>query len=317
MIRFLVSIVAISSFLISYSQTGSSEFVKVNLPSKKAANQQSIPAQSAATLSDVDMDIKQVAQPSTNKYALIIGNEDYSSFQNGLDKEADVDFARNDAKTFKEYAVKLLGVPEENVVLLLDAKLVEMRRAFDKMENIIKSLDGQADVIFYYAGHGLPDEATKEAYIMPVDVTGADIKYAIKTQDLYDKLTKYPAKRISVFLDACFSGGGRNQGLVSARAAKIKPRDNLVDQGNLFVLTAASESQTALPYKEKGHGLFTYYLLKILKTTSGDVCYEEMASYVQKQTTINSVMINSKEQNPQTNVSPYVAETWKSWKINK
>jgi uncharacterized caspase-like protein len=299
------------------AQTGESEYVKVNLPSKKANTNQSIPAQSIATVSDVDMGVTASSKTQANRYALIIGNEDYSSFQKGLDKEADVDFARNDAKTFSEYAVKLLGVPEENIVLLLDAKLIEMRRALDKIENIIKSLDGQAEVIFYYAGHGLPEEASKEAYIMPVDVSGADIQYAIKTQELYDKLTKYPAKRVSVFLDACFSGGGRNQGLVSARAAKIKPKNNLVNQGNLFVLSAANETQTALPYKEKGHGLYTYYLLKILKTTQGDISYEEMAAYVQKQTTINSVMVNSKEQNPQTIVSPYIESSWKTWKVNE
>ncbi len=298
-------------------KTGESEYVKVNLPPKKATSGQASLAYATATVSDVDMDIPRVAKPNVDRYALIIGNQDYSSFQKGIDKEADVEFAQNDASVFKEYATKILGVPDENAVLLINAKLVEMRSAIDKFNNIIKNLDGQAEVYVYYAGHGLPEEATKEAYIMPVDVSGADIKYAIKTQELYDKLTEYPSKKVVVFLDACFSGGGRKQGLVSARAAKIKPKNNEVKQGNLLVLTATSESQTALPYEEKGHGMFTYYLLKALKTSQGDMSLEELSNYVRKQTTLNSVMINSKEQNPQTIVSPYIENTWKNWKINE
>jgi len=42
-------------------------------------------------------------------FALIIGNEDYSSFQqNGLGSEVNVAYAANDARIFKEYAAKTL-----------------------------------------------------------------------------------------------------------------------------------------------------------------------------------------------------------------
>lgn len=299
-----------------YAQSNESEFVKINLPTKQKKESKSLPASSASIISDVDMDIPITDNIYPNRYALIIGNEDYSSFQQGLESEADVEFAMNDAKSFAEYSEKILGVPEENIILLLNAKLVEMQRAIDNIQRITKNLKGEAEIMFYYAGHGLPDEQTKEPYIMPVDVSGADIKYAIRLEDVYKRLTTYPSKKVTVFLDACFSGGGRNQGLVSARGIKVKPKDKTVSEGNLLVFSASSGNQTALPHKEQGHGLFTYYLLKILKLTSGELNYEDLSNYVVKQTTINSVMINSKEQNPQINTSPDIAGEWQGWELN-
>ena len=63
-------------------------------------------------------------------------------------------------------------------------------------------------------------------------------------------------------MDACFSGSRRENGMiVSARGVAIKPKKDIVT-GNVVVFSAADGSETAYPYKEKGHGLFTYFLLK-------------------------------------------------------
>ncbi len=296
------------------AQQGESEFVRISLPSKQATSSSTDVVKMAGLASDVDMDIPETGLVNPNRFALIIGNEDYSSFQLGLESEADVEFAMNDAKAFKIYANKVMGIPEENIILLLNATQMKMNIAIDKMVDIAKSMDGEAEIFFYYAGHGLPHEQTKEPYIIPVDVGGSNIEYAIKLNDLYEKLNKYPSKRVTVFLDACFSGGGRNQGLVSARAVKIKPKENDFS-GRMVVLSASSGNQTSLPYKEKQHGMFTYYLLKILQQTEGDITYDDLSGYVTKQTTLKSVMVNSKEQNPQVAASPDIVHEWKSWNV--
>lgn len=262
--------------------------------------------------SDIDINIPVIAKPNPDRFALIIGNEDYSSKQKEINTEANVEFARNDATIFKEHAIKVLGIPEENITFLLDATLGEMSQAIDKMSKIIKVTEGTAEVFVYYAGHGLPDENTKEAYLIPVDVNGTNMNYAINLNNLYSKLTEFPSKRVTIFLDACFSGGARNQGLLSARGVKVKPKEGTL-KGNLVVFTASSGEQSSLPYKAKNHGLFTYFLLKKLQDSKGDITYKELSEYLNKSVKLNSILINDKEQLPQTNISTEIQNQWMNW----
>ncbi|MFC2150961.1 caspase domain-containing protein [Bacteroidota bacterium] len=287
----------------------------------KKIEEQTIPKETEHTeknenifVSDVDINIPTATEKNVNRYALIIGNEDYNSYQKGLTNESNVEFAERDAKTFKQYAEKTLGIPDENIILMINAQVVEFSKSIEKLNVITKNLGGDAEIYFYYAGHGFPDEETKEPYLIPVDVSGTDLNYAIPLNEVYQKLTEYPSKRVTIFLDACFSGGARNQGLVAARGVKVQPKVNLL-KGNLIVFTASSGTQSSLPYKEQQHGLFTYYLLKKLQETNGNVSLSDLADYVNKQVAVKSVMINDKEQNPQVNISPDVENNWINWNI--
>lgn len=263
---------------------------------------------------DLDINIPKTGKSFPYRFALIIGNEDYQSHQPNLNSEINVAFAKRDAETFKKYAIHVLGVPEENIVFELDADAVSMNRAINKMNLIIKNTSGKAEVFVYYAGHGLPHEVTKEPYLIPVNVTGSDLQFAIKLKDFYRKLNEYPSEKVTVFIDACFSGGARDQGLIAARGVKIKPKDTYFE-GNLLVFSASSGNQSSLPYKEKQHGLFTYYLLQYLKETKGDITYGELADYLKEQVGLRSIIVNNKEQNPQTNVSPSLQDKWEHMKL--
>lgn len=252
--------------------------------------------------------------PNPYRFALIIGNEDYSSYQVGLHRESNVDFAVNDAKAFREYAIRVMGVPRDNILFLKNARAIEMDNEIQKLKNIIKALDGKADVIVYFAGHGFPDERTREPYIMPVDVSGTNLRFAIKINDFYHELTEYPSQRVTVFMDACFSGGARNVGLVSARGVRVRPQEHLL-KGNLVVFSASSGNQSAHPYRDKGHGIFTYFLLNKLKETRGDISYRELSEYIRETVGVRSAIINNTEQTPQTNVSVDIEGAWHEWTI--
>ena len=265
---------------------------------------------------DVDMNIPQNSNQYPYRFALIIGNEDYSTFQTDLSSEVDVAFAKNDASVFREYAIKTLGVPEANAQLLLNATAGQMRQALAKINKLAEKSAGQAELIFYYAGHGLPDEVTKDPYLIPVDVAGTSVQFGLKLTDIYKSLTQFSTERVTVFLDACFSGGARGQGLVAARGVKIKPKEESLN-GKLVVFSASSGDQSSLPYKEKGHGIFTYFLLKKLQDSKGEVSYKELSDYLRSQVSLQSVVINSKEQDPQTNVSPSAVAEWEKWKLGK
>lgn len=263
---------------------------------------------------NVDKNVPVAEKTYPFRFALIIGNEDYSMYQPDLKSETNVQFAVNDANVFAEYAQFTLGIPEENITLLTNARAIDMYRAIEKLSLLIKNAYGKADVFFYYAGHGLPDEKTRDAYIIPCDVSGADLQFAIKLKDLYAKLSEFPSKRITVFLDACFSGGARNLSLVASRSVKTKPNEDEI-AGNIVVFTASTGEQSALPYQQKNHGLFTYFLLKKLQDTRGDLNYAELSSYLTNEIGINSLRINTKEQNSKTLFGTDVAETWSEWKF--
>ncbi len=268
----------------------------------------------ATELSDVDINIPVSSNVKSNTFALIIGNEDYSSFQVDLTNEINVDYALNDAKVFKNYVVKTLGVPERNVILLINATYGQMQQGIVKLNKLSELSEGKANLIFYYAGHGLPDEVTKEAYIMPVDISGSNVTSGIKLNDVYKKLLQFPNKKVTVFLDACFSGGARNQGLIAMRGVKIQPKKNALF-GNLVVFTSSSNKESSASFKEEHHGLFTYYLLKKLQESKGNLSYKELSDYLAQKVKLESVLINSKEQTPQTNVSPDVKDAWQNWKF--
>lgn len=270
--------------------------------------------QIATLTAEVDKNIPESNVKNDNAFALIIGNEDYSSHQQGLNTESNVEFARNDAKIFSDYCIKTLGIPTEHITYLPDATAGSMNQAIDKMNKLTKAYTGRAELIFYYSGHGLPDETTKDSYLIPVDVNGNDLKNAIKLSDVYRKLTEYTSAKVTVFLDACFSGGGRNQSLLTSRAIKINPKTELLN-GNIVSFSACTGDQVSLPNKEKQHGMFTYYLLKKLQDTKGNISYKELSDYLKQQVSQQSILINNKEQIPQTNSGQTLNNTWENWKM--
>ncbi|MBN2174740.1 MAG: caspase family protein [Bacteroidales bacterium] len=266
----------------------------------------------ASLSSEVDKNIPVNRTKHPYRYALIIGNEDYAKFQRGLETETNVEFARKDAEVFMDYAVKTLGVDEINAHLLKDATTGEIYQKIDLLSKLASKTGEQAEIIFYYAGHGLPDEITRAPYLIPVDVSGTNLSAAIKLEDIYKKFAESEAGRVTIFLDACFSGGGRDAGLLAARSVKVKPKENMIF-GNLAVFSASSGEQSALPYENEQHGMFTYYLLKKLQETKGDVTYGDLADYIMQNVSIESLRVNQKEQDPVVNVSPDVDQVWRSW----
>lgn len=249
-----------------------------------------------------------------NRFALIFGNEDYSSYQAGINSEVDVDYAAHDAEIFKNYALNTLGVEEKNLFFFKNATSGIMSQNIDLVTKLISKLDGKAELIFYYAGHGFPDEVTKVPYLMPVDVSATNLNSAIKLSDLYKQFSMCGAQKVTVFLDACFSGGGRESGLLAARAVKVRPKAEILD-GNLIVFTASSGEQSALPYHDMKHGMFTYFLLKKLKESEGKVSYGELDEYIRQNVSVESLRVNRKEQDPATNVSAKALSIWRNWNI--
>jgi hypothetical protein len=121
------------------------------------------------------------------------------------------------------------------------------------------------------------------------------------------------AEKTIVLLDACFSGGGRGEnGLLSARTVKVKPKGPIME-GNIVAYTATSGTEVSLPLPGESHGLFTYFLLKKLKETKGTISLIELKNYLELEVPKTSLIENSIKQTPEVLIAPTIGNEWETW----
>lgn len=289
----------------------STSLATVNLNTDKSSDSKNASVKKAETTfnygsSDIDIDIPVRPQTNSNTFAIIIANENYTSL-------ADVPYSINDGTSFATYCRRVLGIPESNINVYNNASYGNMIEALSYLNDIDKAYKGNEDVIFYYVGHGAPDDASKEAFLIPVDAYKPSKEVCMTLADLYSRLGNLKAKSVKVFIDACFSGATRdNNMLAQARSVAVVPKKSAVS-GNTVVFSASSDSQTSWQYDDQEHGLFTYYLLKKLKDTKGDVTMGELWEYLSEQVGQKSVILNRKSQTPEVTASPSIKKVWHSW----
>jgi len=262
--------------------------------------------------SDVDIDIPAAMTPRPDAVGVVIGITEYAH-----QDVPRVDFARRDAHLMRDYLVKAMGFREENIIVAVDQEATKaaFNRIFEgQLQNYIKP--GLSDVFVYYSGHGAPnvDNADlsgpsadgMDAYFVPYD---ADPNYAAQTgyslDRFYTQLNGLEARSVTVVVDACFSGGSE-AGMLIQQASPIfisveNPAANLK---NGVVLTSSSGNQISSWYREKGHGLFTYFFLKGIRGEAdgdrdGTVTSEEVFGYIMENVPYLARRLFNREQTPQ------------------
>ena len=260
-------------------------------------------------VSQVDKDIPISKKENLDTYVLIIANESYQHLSN-------VNFATNDGNIFKQYCVNTLGIPEKQIRYCQNATYGNLLGSIDWLTYALNNFPN-SNAIVYYCGHGIPDEKTGQAFLVPVDGTGKNTATCYSLSTLYKTLASTKAQSITYFMDACFTGANKDGSmLIAARGVAIAPKKEVL-AGNTVVFSASSSDETAMTLEKEGHGLFTYYLLKKLKETKGEVTYSELADYINLNVKKDAFLINEKPQTPIVAVSPAVVNTWKNMKLFK
>lgn len=278
------------------------------MPENQTVHQPDIKATTTGGGIDVDVNVPTTSKTNDLTFVVIVANENYVN-------ESKVCYAINDGRVFKEYCINTLGVPEKNIHIAEDATLNNMRSELTWLSRVASVYEGEARIIVYYAGHGIPNEATGTAYLLPVDGVGTDAHSGYSLKSFYAELGKMSAQSVTVFMDACFSGSQRGEGmLASSRGVAIKAKEE-TPMGNLVVFSATQGDETAFPYEEKGHGLFTYFLLKKLQETKGEVTLEELGSYLKKQVSRHAIVVNNKPQTPSMSSSAALTGKLKNMKL--
>jgi hypothetical protein len=240
---------------------------------KTAVNGQAIWS-SKVTLHDLPREVwpeppaPQVA-PRPDALGLIIGNQDY-------DAAPAVDYALNDAADYDAAFEEALGLDPENIFVLEDASSVDMQRWFGaeaapegRLHRLARFYD---EVFIAYSGHGVPSvraEGPAEGYLLPVDVPPGEPAFGgYPIGRLVAQLESVPVERITVFLDACFSGltpaGELVPGVSGAFGVAVAPP---AQEAKVSVLaaTAFDSPQYAHWSPETENGVFTRHVVAGLR----------------------------------------------------
>lgn len=225
-------------------------------------------------IADVDIDIPKLPTRADGKkrFALVIANENYR------DDTENVKFALNDGNVVERYFRDVLGI--EKITALKNLTTGEFIKELEVFRNLLAANPG-AEAYLYYAGHAFPGK-NGTARLLPTDASAA---YAdtlgVDVSTLYHELGNTGASRIVVFFDSCYSGGvktANSRGVTAVADSKL----SVSPAPQMIVFAASAKDQVSQPYAEGSHGLFTYFLLKKLKETRGDVSMNELFRYVRE-----------------------------------
>ena len=201
-----------------------------------------------------------VGKKKSDSLAIIIGVEKYEN-------TFSAPFAKRDAELFYDFASNIMGIPQENITLLInkEATLVNTIKTIRKLKN--KITKNKTDIYLFFSGHGLASTEDSDVYLFPYngDPEVLDIS-ALKRDEIFQQIADYEPASVTVFLDTCYSGATRSNELLIASAKPIfleVAPTNI--PSNFTLISASANNQIASSLDGAEHGLFSYYLMKGLE----------------------------------------------------
>ena len=253
---------------------------------------------------------------AANAIAIVIGNRNY---RRGVDP---VLFAQNDAAAFRKTLETDFGMAPKDIWYFPDASLADLIGLFGGDGDVRKSRlfrsaslrDSPPDLIVYYSGHGAPatsGQTRGEGYLVPIDADPAAIQntgYGIDTLlgNIAAMKDSGVIARAWVAIDACFSGqeGDGSYLVKNVSGLTVVPTPPGAPPKGTVLMLAASGLEYASWYPERGHGLFTYFLIKGLNggadfNGDGKVSVDEIARYLRLWVPRYANGLNAQDQMPQ------------------
>lgn len=256
-----------------------------------------------AVLSDVDRKIPVCPQqPERPRFACILVNESYEFADNVL-------FAGEDGFAFEQYCEKTLGIPRERIFRSKNNSLRHMQTALEDLKARAKAFP-QSEIIFFYVGNSVTDRYGNE-YLLPTDCRPADgVAGGLEIKELYETLGSLRAKLVSVFLDTDICLRSSQDGKSRAPGNSMVGIADAVPAGKSIVFRASTSEEKPQRFPEKSHGLFTYFLLKKLKETRGDVTLEALADFLDTQISRTATERFNAKQTPTATPSEDLGDDW-------
>lgn len=275
---------------------------------------------------NVDINIPINPTDNTNTFVLIIANDLYDTLF------PYIPYAANDANIFREYCIKTLGIPERQVKMLQDVNKAKIETVGVKwLQDLMKVTRGKGKILVYYTGYGVLD-VNNEPYILPADAT-IPVKGALGKEPLSKKnrqllveqglavtefctmLTAVQAQAVTLILDANFNGVQRDGEYLfpvdekKCGSKKAKKNKALRIRGDVVVFCSSDFTATSYAFKEQEHGFFTYFLLKELKKSKGNLSYDDMFTNVKEAVSFES-SLQGLQQIPTMITGGKTKDTW-------
>jgi hypothetical protein len=206
-------------------------------------------------------------------YALIIGNDTYSTYPTLKSATADAKAIGNVLQSKYGYDVRLLT----------NANRFEILSALNDMRETLKEND---NLLVYYAGHGEID-GSRQGYWLPVDAQTSQPNTWISNRAVSDILTTMDAKHVLVIADSCYSGTMTRSSLAtfgggmpdSAWGDWVK---TMVAGKSRTALTSGGVQPVADAAGSSEHSVFASALLSVLNSNNqlltGQQLFREIAT---------------------------------------
>ena len=208
-----------------------------------------------------------------NKYALIIGNQNY------IDNHfKDLKTPHRDAEDIAALLRDLYGfktaIPlrtgSKLDLILLDAAERQIQSTLRQLRNRLTEND---TLIIYYAGHGVYQKDIDRAYWLPVDAE-PDADYTwIKATDLTDTLKQFTARNILVVADSCYSGAMAKRDVPELKTLDEDRRKALLKAATRKsrILISSGGTEPVLDSGGGNHSVFALAFITALKEMDKDI----------------------------------------------
>jgi hypothetical protein len=240
------------------------------------------------------------APTARNRFAVIVGIEQYSYFPKAL-------YAKADARIFADFAHKALGIPQENIHLLLDGEATRVGLIKALRSWLAGNASGKdSEVFVFFSGHGLPTSDGDSFYFVPHDGSLELInETAIRKEELIAMVQSVKPRSITLFVDSCYSGQSRAGASLLPNARPISLKTKIIGfPKGVSAFTAASNDQISWSSDELRHGIFSFYLMRGLEghadnNQDGLISNQELAEFLSQRVNKAATLSHGRQQNPQ------------------
>lgn len=261
---------------------------------------------------DIETNIPIVGISNSDVHVMIIANQKYK-------KEKEVATALNDGRLMKEYCIRTLGIPASQVKLLENQTMSEMESDVEDFAKTIHYNKGDR-FLFFYFGHGMhsQDANSSDAYLLPIDGNSERLgRSGVGRNWMMKKFEDEKPSQMVVYLESCFSGATSDNGMLdySKHSSGVRIKDVIDDsfKGNIILLTASSQSQTANALEK--HNVFTYVFLRELQHSKGKITMGALFDKVAQETGRKAWNSLEREQQPSVTPSSTIGNGWREWKL--